>query len=176
MKHVLTAASKIKAPYCSTLTMYRTYLLIASLAITFCSFTNHSSENDELWLTNFELARKLAVEDGKPILMVFSGSDWCKPCMILHETILNTEEFSAYAKDHVVLLKVDFPSFRKNRLSKEHQKHNDALAEKYNEQGYFPNVLLVDAEGNIIAQISYSKGMKVQSFINQLNTAQNIDE
>ncbi|MEI8060167.1 MAG: thioredoxin family protein, partial [Ferruginibacter sp.] len=56
--------------------------------------------------------------------------------------------FTQYASDNLVLLNADFPRKNKNQLSKEQQKINEALAEKYNPQGSFPFTLLLDSNGN----------------------------
>lgn len=103
--------------------------------------------DDSLWLTSFEEAIIVSENTGKNILMVFSGTDWCRPCIQLNTQILETEEFLSWAKANVVLLVFKFPKSKKNALSCEQQAYNDAMAEKYNPQGYFPKVLIVDKMG-----------------------------
>ena len=62
-----------------------------------------------VWLTDFEAAKKQAAAEKKPIMMFFTGSDWCGWCQKLHEDVLDKDEFQAFAKDGVVLLELDFP-------------------------------------------------------------------
>jgi thiol-disulfide isomerase/thioredoxin len=38
------------------------------------------------WKTNFELVKKEAASQSKPIVLVFSGSDWCAPCIKLDKS------------------------------------------------------------------------------------------
>src|SRR5665213_2163422 len=102
------------------------------------------------WTTNMNAAKETAKNEKKYILLNFSGSDWCIPCMKLEQDIFNSNDFIKYANDNLVLVNADFPRKSKNQLSKEQQKLNDALADKYNPQGSFPFTLLLDADGNKI--------------------------
>lgn len=102
------------------------------------------------WLGNFDDAKVEAAKNHKLILINFSGSDWCGPCIRERKEILETETFENYAADHLVLVRADFPRQKKNQLSKEQQKLNDALADKYNADGKFPYTLLVDEKGRVL--------------------------
>jgi thioredoxin-related protein len=100
------------------------------------------------WLNNLNKAEQLAKTENKLILLNFSGSDWCIPCIKLRNDIFNSDAFTQYAKDKLVLVNADFPRNKKNELSKEQQKENDALAAKYNPEGRFPFTILLDSNGN----------------------------
>jgi thioredoxin-related protein len=105
------------------------------------------------WLNNYDKAIEQSKEEKKPILLVFSGSDWCKPCIRLEQKVFQAEEFKQYATDKLVLLRADFPRKRKNKLPKSQKKHNEILAEKYNKKGEFPLVLLINSDGKILKRI-----------------------
>lgn len=109
------------------------------------------------WLTDFETAKSKAQQEEKTIILVFQGSDWCAPCIKLDKEIWNTEEFKNYAKDHFVMLQADFPKRKKNALSETQQKHNNQLAEKFNKNGYFPYVVILNSEGTILGSTGYKK-------------------
>ena len=102
------------------------------------------------WQTNMEKAIQQAQQENKNILLNFAGSDWCGPCIILHKEIFDSNIFEQYAKDHLVLVKADFPRLKKNQLSKEQQKLNDKLAEKYNKDGIFPLTVLLTPDGKVL--------------------------
>jgi thioredoxin-related protein len=102
------------------------------------------------WLGDFNAAQKEAADQHKLIMINFSGSDWCGPCIRLRKEILETATFDAYAANHLVLVRADFPRQKKNQLSKEQTKLNEALADKYNPQGKFPYTLLVDEHGKVL--------------------------
>lgn len=104
------------------------------------------------WLSNFDTAKKIAGQDHKYILLNFSGSDWCAPCIKMKQEVFESESFSSVAAEKLVLLRADFPRAKKNQLPKEQQKHNEVLAEKYNPSGKFPLTLLLDANGKVLRE------------------------
>ncbi len=124
------------------------------------------------WQTDFETAKQMSSEENHPIVLVFQGSDWCAPCIKLDREIWSTEEFKTYAKDHFVMLQADFPRKKKNALPNDQQLKNNQLAEKYNKQGYFPFVVVLDKEGTILGEAGYENTTpteyieKLESFIN----------
>lgn len=109
------------------------------------------------WELNFETAKEIAKAQDRPIILVFQGSDWCAPCIKLDKEVFNTETFKLYAKDHFVMLKADFPKRKKNALPETLEKHNKALAEKYNTGGIFPLVVILDSDGHVLGETGYIK-------------------
>ncbi|WP_246229605.1 thioredoxin family protein [Mucilaginibacter humi] len=65
------------------------------------------------WLGNFKTASDEAVKSHKLILVNFSGSDWCGPCIRLRKEILESSNFTNYASTHLLLVRADFPGRRK---------------------------------------------------------------
>ena len=100
------------------------------------------------WLTDLNKAEQIAKTEHKLILLNFSGSDWCIPCMKLRADIFNSDAFTQYANNNLILVNADFPRKKKDQLSKEQQKENDELAAKYNPDGRFPFTILLDSNGN----------------------------
>lgn len=80
----------------------------------------------------------------KLVLLDFTGSDWCPPCMELHDRIFSQPEFRSYAASNLVFLTVDFP--QKYRLSPDAGKTNDLLATKFDVEG-FPTLVALDGNG-----------------------------
>lgn len=114
------------------------------------------------WHTNIDTALWQAKKTDKLLLISFSGSDWCKPCIKLSKEVLETEEFITFAEKHLVLLKADFPKYKQNQLSKEQTQHNEKLAEKYNTDGAFPLLVLLDKEMKLLWKGGYSEGGPAQ--------------
>lgn len=110
---------------------------------------------DETWLTDFAQAQKTAAEKKLPILVDFSGSDWCGWCIKLDKEVFSQDDFKNYAKDNVVLFLADFP--RKTKQADKLKKQNEELAAKYQVEG-FPTVLLLDATGKVLARTGYQPG------------------
>jgi thioredoxin-related protein len=102
------------------------------------------------WLGDFKAAKVEAAQQHRHILINFSGSDWCGPCIRLRKEILESSVFENYASEHLVLVRADFPRQKKNQPAKEQVKLNEALADQYNADGKFPYTLLVDENGKIL--------------------------
>lgn len=102
------------------------------------------------WLTDFSKAQEEARTQQKHILLNFSGSDWCAPCILMKREVFEKETFQNFASENLILVRADFPRNKKNKLEPEQKVHNEKLAERYNPTGKFPLTLLLDADGNII--------------------------
>lgn len=120
------------------------------------------------WDTDFENAKKKAEKEHKLILLNFSGSDWCIPCIRLHKEIFEASSFKNFADTSLVLLNADFPRLKKNKLTKDQQKKNDKLADKYNSQGIFPYTVLLNADGKIIKSWEGFPNLTAEQFAMQL--------
>lgn len=102
------------------------------------------------WEPDFEAARQKAKESHRLLLLNFSGSDWCGPCILLRRDYLENDTFSAMADHNLLLVNADFPRKKKNQMSNEMVKRNEALAERYNKEGNFPFTLLLNADGKVL--------------------------
>jgi len=125
---------------------------------------------------DFSQAKTEAVQKHRLILINFSGSDWCGPCIRLRKEILESDAFVNYASDHLVLVRADFPRQKKNQLSKEQVKLNEALADKYNADGKFPYTLLVDENGKILKDWDGFPNETPEQFIAQINSFEHSDK
>jgi len=120
------------------------------------------------WLGDFDTAKTEASREHKLILINFSGSDWCGPCIRLRKEILESDAFDTYAAKNLVLVRADFPRQKKNQLSPEQVKLNEALADKYNPDGKFPYTLLVDENGKVLFTWDGFPNEKPEQFIGQI--------
>jgi len=107
------------------------------------------------WLTDYQEAVRQSRTTNRPILVDFTGSDWCPWCIRLHNEILSQDAFTTWAAQHVVLLMADFP--RKSQLPPDVAKQNALLAQTYGIKG-FPTVLILTAEGTVIGRSGYRPG------------------
>jgi len=107
------------------------------------------------WKSSFEEAKSQAIAENKNIILVFSGSDWCAPCIKLDKTIWQSEEFKKEADQKWVLYKADFPKKKANLLAAEVTSSNKKLASEYNRSGNFPLVLLLDKTGRVLGITGY---------------------
>lgn len=121
------------------------------------------------WLGDFKEATNEAAKQHKLIIINFSGSDWCGPCIRLRKEILESTAFENYALSHLVLVRADFPRQKKNQLSKEQTKLNEALADKYNPDGKFPFTLLVDEHGKVLKTWDGFPDVSPDNFVSQID-------
>jgi len=121
------------------------------------------------WQTDFNQATAEANAQNKPIVLVFSGSDWCAPCIKLDKNIWQSETFKEYAAKNYILERADFPKKKQNELTAELKKHNQELAEKYNQEGIFPLVVVLDSKGKILGKTTY-KNVSPNEYIEILNS------
>lgn len=104
------------------------------------------------WNTDFQAAKNRAVAENKNILLVFSGSDWCARCMELEKNLWSSTEFKTEAKKNWVLLRADF---LQKKGEPEPVNVNDmkmVLAEKYNRDGFFPFIVVLDKYGKVLGK------------------------
>jgi thioredoxin-related protein len=104
------------------------------------------------WYHNLDEAMHIAKTEHKYILLNFSGSDWCGPCIRLKKEFFETDVFKTMADSELVLVNADFPRNKKNQPSADQQKINDGMADKYNEKGIFPYTLLLNSEGKVLGR------------------------
>jgi protein disulfide-isomerase len=110
---------------------------------------------DDGWYQSYSQALEKSKETGKPMLIDFTGSDWCHWCVKLDEEVFSQAEFKTWADENVVLLKLDYP--RKTEQMAELKQQNETLQAKFKIQG-FPTVMFVDGTEKTIGQYGYDQG------------------
>ena len=135
------------------------------ILVLFCSVLA-SAQN---WKPSYEKALSISKEDNKPIILVFSGSDWCAPCINMERSIWQSEAFVSYSKEHYVLYKADFPRKKANQLSIDLKEQNSKLAETYNPKGHFPLVVVLSSDEKVLGNTGYKK-LSPDQYISLLNS------
>ncbi|WP_178087807.1 thioredoxin family protein [Methylacidimicrobium cyclopophantes] len=107
------------------------------------------------WMTDYPAALKEAKAQKKLVLANFTGSDWCPWCQKLQREVFSTPEFQQYAKEHLVLLELDFPQRKPQPEALKQQ--NKELADQYHVEG-FPTIVLLDPDGREISSFGYMAG------------------
>jgi len=123
----------------------------------------------QTWENNFTEAKAKAVKENKNILLVFSGSDWCAPCIKLDKNVWQSEVFDKASKESWIAYKADFPKKKSNQLSEELTNENKALAEKYNKEGNFPLVVLLDKNGKVLGMESF-KNISAEEYVQLIHS------
>jgi thioredoxin-related protein len=122
------------------------------------------------WSTDFDQAKQEAKRSSKLIMLNFSGSDWCAPCILMKKDVFDKPAFQEYALHNLVLVRADFPRQKKNKLDPKQQSHNEELADQYNSEGKFPLTLLLDADGQVIYEWDGYQRTSAEEFVEQLKT------
>ncbi len=112
-----------------------------------------SAVANEGWLTSYEEAMEAAREQEKPVLTIFTGSDWCPHCRTLEEKVLDTETFRAWAEGRIVLLMIDLPQ---QGISAEERARRSRVCITYGVRT-FPSAVLIGPDGTrITSQAGYT--------------------
>jgi thiol:disulfide interchange protein len=123
----------------------------------------------EGWETDVDAALVLAKKENKAVMLEFTGSDWCPPCIMMGKKVFSKEEFVKAASKDYILVHLDFPKGDKEG-NKELAEKNKPLLEKYNVSG-FPTVVLLDSEGVEFTRFTASKYPEVKLFVEHLTEA-----
>ncbi len=120
------------------------------------------------WTYNFKDAVQESKKSEKLIMLVFQGSDWCAPCIKLEKKIWQSEQFKTYSKESLVLVKLDFPRKKVNQLADFQKEHNNKMAEKFNTNGYFPLVVILDSKEEILDRFGY-ENLSPEAYIKRID-------
>lgn len=116
------------------------------------------------WTADGDAVSKEAKDLKLPTLILFTGSDWCPPCMRLEREVFEKKAFKDFANENLVLQIADFP--RRKQLSQKQQAANQALAQKHGIRGY-PTMVLQNPQGERIAQFGF-RGESPAEFVGML--------
>jgi thioredoxin-related protein len=144
--------------------------LIIAVFLAFASIAA-SAATDSSFMQKTEAA---AATQHKYILLNFSGSDWCIPCIKMKKAVFTTDTFQHYAAANLLWVNADFPRDKKS-VSKQQVKQNEELADKYNKKGAFPYTILMDEKGNILKSWDGFPNLTAEEFIKQVDAAVNDD-
>src|SRR4051812_7950321 len=105
------------------------------------------------WQTDYAKALEMAKSQNKHVLLDFTGSDWCGPCIELRKRVFSRPDFGAYADKNLVLVEIDYPQRKKQ--SAELKQQNEKLSRQYgiDEKG-IPTVVLLDAAGKVVREFT----------------------
>lgn len=120
----------------------------------------------DAWLTDIDAGKKQAAAENKAVLIEFTGSDWCQPCMKLRKNVTGTKEFETYAGKNYVLVEIDLARYKKDRP--ELYKKNREIYNSYNQRSV-PCIFIMDPSGNITARLGGSANNEAMK--NTLETA-----
>lgn len=119
----------------------------------------------EGWSTDLDKALEKAKAEKKSVLVEFTGSDWCPPCIAMRKNVFSKKEFVTAASKKFILVELDFPK-GDEKLSEK----NEPLAEKFKIEG-FPTVILLDSGGKEFSRFWAEEFPTVEGFLKHLDEA-----
>ena len=122
----------------------------------------------QTWLEDFEAAKRMAAEQQKDILLVFTGSDWCANCKDLEDKVWYSESFTAEANKRWVLLKANFPKKSGMPEPVNVNETKMVLTERYNRNGFFPYVVIIDKTGKVKGRTGYEDFETAEEYVSML--------
>lgn len=126
-----------------------------TLSLLFISFLSLSFSQEKLvWHEDLKEAITISQKENKPLMLFFTGSDWCGWCIRLQKEVFFKPEFTKWAAENVVLVELDFP--RKKAQSQELRAQNAQLQQQFQVRGY-PTIWFVKADKNSSGQVNLSQ-------------------
>lgn len=145
--------------------MMKAITWLASLTVGTAMVAPAFGKDLEGWSTDLDKALKDAKEKNKCVLVEFTGSDWCPPCIAMRKNVFSKKEFVKKASENFILVELDFPKGDKKLKEK-----NEPFAKKYKIEG-FPTVVLLNSEGKEFTRFFASEYPKVDAFLDHLDEA-----
>ncbi len=130
------------------------FALVAALTV--------SIANAGDYLTNFEAGKKKAAAENKNLLVKFTGSDWCPPCIKLNKDVFAKKSFQTGIEKDFVVVVLDFPE--KKKLPEDAAAANKKVAKKYKINSY-PTVMLMDSKGKVFKSMSGYNGGGAKAYL-----------
>ncbi len=130
-------------------------IFLLMFSVTLCvsaqeTLTSENNSSDTIWEPTFKSALEKAAKENLPVLIYFTGSDWCGPCINLDEKLFHTEKFETFAKGKMIGYIADFPR-NSDLVSTENKKINNELREKY-DQSSFPTMIMINKKGKVLGR------------------------
>ena len=119
------------------------------------------------WTQDYDAAIKMAAEKGLPLMLNFTGSDWCGWCKIMDKNVFADEkDWGPYAKENLMLVTLDFPK-DKSIVPEKWVHRNEKLKDKFGVRG-FPTYVVLDSNGESkLGQLGASREATPKSFVQQ---------
>jgi thioredoxin-related protein len=137
--------------------------LLILICLVFCSPCSQAQQ----WQTDLQVGLKEAAQQNKKVLLFFSVPERCEACNKLERSIFKSPEFIDFARENYVLVKIDF-SYEAQELSKDQLERNLLIVEKYNKDGFFPHVVVLNKDAKIATKVGVYNRETPQQYLAML--------
>lgn len=118
------------------------------------------------WNPNLEKALQQAGEENKNVLLFFSTVNACEMCLELEKKVFASDDFKQFASGRYILAKPDFNP----TASFESKADNLLIVEKYNKDGFFPWIVILDKTGKVLGKAGLYNHQSPQEYIKLLQS------
>ena len=130
---------------------------LAALALSSLAVLSTPAHEDQTWFDDYDAAAAAAKEQGKDLLVDFTGSDWCGWCIKLHDEVFQHDVWMEAAQKDYILVALDFPRAEEIKAKVPNPERNEELQGKYGVRG-FPTILMMTADGEVYGRTGYQAG------------------
>ncbi len=116
------------------------------------------------WMTDIDAALAKGKTENKAVMVEFTGSDWCPPCIMMHKKVFSQKTFTDEASKKYILVVIDIPN-----KDPELKKKNSLVMKKYSVRGV-PTVILFGDDSKEFSRFSASQFPSVETFLTQLDS------
>ncbi len=141
--------------------MMRTFLLTFFLIAV-------ASAHGQDWNTDLEIAFDKALQQNRKVLLFFTVPDFCERCELLEKNVLSTQEFLNYAADNYILVRIEFTLSPGFSVSAEANAANLLIVEKYNKDGFFPLVVLLNKHQRVLGKLGVYQNETPEKYLQLL--------
>jgi len=120
------------------------------------------------WTQDLSAATEYAKDNNLPVMVMFTGSDWCYWCKVMDGSVFQGNDFFDWARDNMVLVAINFPR-DKSMVPEEYQARNQQLGKEFKIRGV-PSYIFLKPDGKTeIGRLGAGKGKTSKSFIQEIN-------
>jgi len=101
--------------------------------------------------SSYEAALTAAVAQERPLLLLFTGSDWSKQSIAFEREILNHSVYQKWAASKVLSMTIDLPRVG---ITNDERQERRTLAAKFSVEAY-PMAVFVDKDGNKMGSLTH---------------------
>jgi thiol:disulfide interchange protein len=115
------------------------------------------------WMTNIDSALKLGKQKNKPVMVEFTGTKWCPPCIMMEDKVFKQSTFTKAASKKFILVKIDIP-----KPGSSSAKRYQDIMRKYRVTGV-PTILLFGEDGREFSRFGAAEFPSVEAFLAKLD-------
>ncbi len=146
---------------------------LASLTIGVAALSASAfAKTPEGWSTDLEKAFVQAKAENKPVLVEFTGSEWCPQCIVMSKNVFSKKEFVDAASKKFILVELDIPfgGVTKDETGEDVKDKNMKYVEAYS-VSEFPHVILFKPDGKEFTRFFAVDYPKIDVFLKHLDEA-----